>query len=69
MASDGGCGLWSAMLGYGPVRHWEVQSQIARRRVMVGSRWHWVADGELLPEAAAFLDKNAFLSTRMLAGE
>ena len=42
--SDGGCRLCSghvrAMVG--TVRHWEVQLQIARRLITVGSRWRWV---------------------------
>ena len=25
--------------------YWEIQLEIGRRRVMVGARWNWVADG------------------------
>ena len=35
--------LCSPMVG--PVRHWEVQLQIAGRLVMVGPRGRWVAYG------------------------
>ena len=47
------CPAVAVMCGYarpcslmvGSVGHGEVQLQIARRLVMAGSRWRWVADG------------------------
>ena len=41
---------------FGPVRHWEVQLQIARRPVMVGSRWQWVAGGGAMSLGNAIAD-------------
>ena len=46
--SDGGCGLWSAVFGYGRLLSGcsdigKCNEQIVRRLVMVASRWHWVA--------------------------